>query len=89
MATLSPATSFSCVVFRDVPVLSQRKIASGQLELMLYDQARNRGNPETIVVTENDWRSFSRVMLVPRLHGRRAHVLRNWSEYCQYAEPKE
>jgi hypothetical protein len=89
MAIAGLRDSFCCVIYCDVPVLSQRKIAPDTIEVILYDQEQNRGNPATLAVTENEWKSFSRSVLVPRAHGRRAHVLRNWNEYRQYAEPKE
>ena len=85
----SVAEYFSCVVYNDVPVISQQKLSADCIEVTLYDQPHNRGNPETLWITENEWKSFSRTLLVPRLHGRRAHVLRNWEQFCQYAVPKE
>lgn len=83
------ATSFGFMAYAGEPVLSQRSVGHGLIEVTFYDQPDNRSNPQIQVVTESEWNSFSKRMLMPREHGRRAHVLRNWHQYQQYAREKE
>lgn len=80
--TVVKGENFGFVTYNDRPVLSQHEIA-GMIEITYYDQPQNE------IVSEDDWTLSSKLMLMPRKHGRRAHVLRNWQQYKQYATEKE
>lgn len=76
--------NFGFLTYKDEPVFSQRAIAPGLIEVVFYGKSIN-----SEIVTEDEWNSFSTPMLMPRVRGRRAHVLRNWHEYKQYAIRRE
>lgn len=80
--TVVSTENFGFVTYNDKPVLFQHEIATGLIEITYYDQSQE-------IVNEDDWTSSSKLMLMPRKHGRRAHVLRNWDKYKHYATEKE
>ncbi len=71
--------TYRLVVYQDRPVLSQRKFDAERLEVIFYD---NPSLPE--IVHENDWKSFSKNVFVPKKLGPRKRVAHNWSKYSKY-----
>ena len=82
--------SFGFITYNDRPVASQRAAANGCIEVKFYDQPNDPERLDLVeIVSEDDWNSFSARVLMPKERGRRAHILRNWREYKEYAIRRE
>lgn len=79
MTTRSVHETYRLVVFKNRPVLSQYKFDEEHLEVTFYD------NPSSSeIVHENDWKSFSKNVFVPKTLGPRKRVAHNWDKYSKY-----
>ena len=79
LSTSTGYETYRLVVFNNRPVLFQRKFDADHLEVVFYD---NPAAPE--IIHENDWKSFSKNVFVPKTLGPRKRVAHNWGKYSKY-----
>lgn len=76
--------TYRLIVFKDRPVLSQRKFDAESIEVIFYD---NPSAPE--IVHENDWKSFAKSVFVPKSLGPRKRVAHNWDKYSNHCHHQQ
>ena len=68
-------SKFLMLLYKNKPVQNQKSVWGG-VEVTFY-------NRERLTVSELEWRTHSRKVLVPRTYGSRKDVVKNWHKLGQ------